>query len=129
MELDQHMHFVEVAVSCMKFGVQPLVPHKSRVQQEKVLPVEVYRSFEEQLLGPRKNLVELVVVDRKMFVELLLVLHMNLVELRKQMLVVSYKMFVELQLVLHRNLEEHCNQIVVLLLALVVPCTLVFAVV
>ena len=129
MELDQHMHFVEVAVSCMKFGVQPLVPHKSRVQQEKVLPVEVCRSFEEQLLGPRKNLVELMVVDCKMFVELLLVLHMNLVVLRNQMLVVSYKMFVELQLVLHRNLEEHCNQIVVLLLALVVPCTLVFAVV
>ena len=126
MELDQHMHFVEVAVSCMKFGVQPLVPHKSRVQQEKVLPVEVCRSFEEQLLGPRKNLVELVVVDCKMFVELLLVLHMNLVELRKQMLVVSYKMFVELQLVLHRSpveqlLEEHCNQIVALLLALAVP--------
>ena len=82
----------------------------------------------EQLLVPHKSLVELM-VDCKMFVELLLVLHTNLVGLRKQMLVVSYKMFVELQLVLHRNLEEHCNQIVVLLLALVVPCTLVFAVV
>ena len=127
MELDQHMHFVEVAVSCMKFGVQPLVPHESRVQQEKVLPVEVCRSFEELLLGPNKNLVGLVVVDRKMFVELLLVLHTNLVGLRKQVLVVSCKMFVELQLVLHRSpvleelLEEHCNQIVALLLALAVP--------
>ena len=80
----------------------------------------------EQLLVPHKSLVEQMVVDCKMFVELLLVLHTNLVGLRKQMLVVSYKMFVELQLVLHRSpveqlLEEHCNQIVALLLALAVP--------
>ena len=71
---------------------------------------------------PHKSLVELM-VDCKMFVELLLVLHTNLVGLRKQVLVVSCKMFVELQLVLHRSpvLEEHCNQIVALLLALAVP--------
>jgi len=86
----------------------------------------VYRRFVEQLLVPHKSLVEQM-VDCKMFVELLLVLHTNLVGLRKQMLVVSYKMFVELQLVLHRSpvleqlLEEHCNQIVALLLALAVP--------
>ena len=123
MELDQHMSFVEV-VDCMKFVAPLLVPHKSPVKQKKVLLV--YRRFVEQLLVPHKSLVEQMVVDCKMFVELLLVLHTNLVGLRKQMLVVSYKMFVELQLVLHRSpveqlLEEHCNQIVALLLALAVP--------
>ena len=108
----------------MQFVAPLLVPHKSPVQQKKVLLV--YRRFVEQLLVPHKSLVELM-VDCKMFVELLLVLHTNLVGLRKQMLVVSYKMFVELQLVLHRSpvleelLEEHCNQIVALLLALAVP--------
>lgn len=108
----------------MQFVAPLLVPHKSPVQQKKVLLV--YRRFVEQLLVPHKSLVEQMVVDCKMFVELLLVLHTNLVGLRKQMLVVSYKMFVELQLVLHRSpveqlLEEHCNQIVALLLALAVP--------
>ena len=117
------MSFVEV-VDCMQFVAPLLVPHKSPVQQKKVLLV--YRRFVEQLLVPHKSLVEQMVVDCKMFVELLLVLHTNLVGLRKQMLVVSYKMFVELQLVLHRSpveqlLEEHCNQIVALLLALAVP--------
>ena len=124
MELDQHMSFVEV-VDCMKFVAPLLVPHKSPVQQKKVLLV--YRRFVEQLLVPHKSLVEQMVAECKMFVELLLVLHTNLVGLRKQMLVVSCKMFVELQLVLHRSpvleelLEEHCNQIVALLLALAVP--------
>lgn len=108
----------------MQFVAPLLVPHKSPVKQKKVLLV--YRRFVEQLLVPHKSLVEQMVADCKMFVELLLVLHTNLVGLRKQMLVVSYKMFVELQLVLHRSpveqlLEEHCNQIVALLLALAVP--------
>ena len=147
MELNQHMSSVEV-VDCMKFVVPLLVPHKSPVQQKKVLLVEVYRRLVEQLLEPHKSLVErravdykrfvvrtpvphsylveLVVADCKMFVELLLVLRTNLAELRKQMLVVSYKMFVKLQLVLHRSLleqlvEEHHNQSVVFLLALVAP--------
>ena len=148
MELDQHMSFVEV-VDCIKFVVPLLVPHKSPVEQKRVLLVEVYRRVVEQLLVPRKSLEqrvvdykrfvertlpELMVVHCKMFVELLLVLHTNQVELRKKMLVVSYKMFVELRQVLHRSLveqllEEQYNQIVAFLLALAVPCKSALAVV
>ena len=98
MELDQHMSFVEV-VDCMKFVAPLLVPHKSPVQQKKVLLV--YRRFVEQLLVPHKSLVEQIVADCKMFVELQLVLHRSPV--------------------LEELLEEHCNQIVALLLALAVP--------
>ena len=138
MELDQHMSFVEVAVvDCTKFAAPLLVPRKSPLLL--LLLLVGYMRFVEQLLGPHNYLVELTVADCKMSVELLLVLHTNQVELRKQKLVVSYTMFVEMHLALQRRsiveqgggqlLEEHHNQIVALLLASAVPRKLVLAVV
>ena len=102
---------VVVVVDCRKFVEPLLAHHKNPVEQKKMQVVVGYRRFVEQLLGPHKSLVEqrlvdyktfvehnylveLMVADCKMSVELLLVLHRNQVEQRKQMLVASYTMFV-----------------------------------
>ena len=140
MELDQRMSFVEVVVvvlDCRKFVVPLLVLHSCPVKQRKVLLVEGYMRFVEQLQGPHMSLMELrLLLDCQMFVERMQVPHNYLVEL----MVVDCKMFVEQPVELHRSLVEeegrqlleelhNHHKMVALLLALVVPCKLVFAVV